>query len=780
MSAPPHQSLSLPPLTRTLCFPPTALTARLDIPTFIADLRLRAPLSLIRDDLRHLLEAISAALVTCVQRDFASFIALGPALAPTDALCNATRVPLATLRVDITALVASLDADIAALTSTLAERRDAAARTDALRALLRTNDLLEKCERLLRDYRGLNAVSGEALALVERIAGEGAQMMFALARAGGGKFVRVIGPRVAGVKREIRGALEAWLKRGLVGGVNGVEVLRRVLDAFVVSGLEGEAEGFFRRHVVVGFTGEKVRMATALGVAEKKRAGKASPADALEVVEKEIVAFLEEKVKPLLAICESEERLKTRLDFVGKAVWPQIAKAIASNMQSAFSPGSPDVFHQSVQSGSRIYAAVEGVLLVDAHVAAMRSSATTKDFWRHWNLPVYFQLRFQEIASKYDAELQRGPVAAVGNSAGTKAGSRILRSDMYRTQATVGMVDALRECWSERVYLKPLAHRFMRLSLQILARYVTWVRAGLAGEWSKSESISTGAARVYADIDVLENRLRAEFASLLRMRDVGVSSQLLDEMEVVFDESVAAFSSLLPDLSLSMSDVLSRSCVENLQPLRGILATYRVSSKPAPTAHSPFVPKVLRPLKLFLNEQRGALSEEACMEVSTKVAGTTTAKYYEMATDLLKSNKKSEETLKRLNIGRGGLAGGSASRSGSMTSKVAMQLYLDVAKFKEGVEALGVSLENVPSIARLWECVRRDEDKISGSVGNASQATAPLPPSASGAVPVPAAQVTQTKAPQSVAAEVSLESADAAESVQGEPRAPEGVQEDLT
>ena len=142
--------------------------------------------------------------------------------------------------------------------------------------------------------------------------------------------------------------MEAWLKRALVGGVDDREILRRVLDAFVVSGLGGEAESFFRRHVVVGFTGEKVRMATALGVAEKEKGGKASPADALKVVEKEIVSFLEEKVKPLLAICEGEERLKTRLDFARKAVWPQIAKGIASNMQSAFSPGSPDVFRQSV------------------------------------------------------------------------------------------------------------------------------------------------------------------------------------------------------------------------------------------------------------------------------------------------------------------------------------------------------------------------------------------------------------------------------------------------
>jgi conserved oligomeric Golgi complex subunit 2 len=763
----------LPVPDRELCFEPSALTsgAAGDVATFIAELRQRAPLSLIRDDLRALIDAVHADLVACVQRDFAAFVALGPSIDEADALADAAAAPLAVLRTELTALVDALDADIGTLSETLGERRKVADRAEALRVLLRANDLLHKCERLLRDYAALDKGSGAALRLLERIAGECAQLSFALSRTGNGSFVRGIAVRVSVVRRSLRMTLEAWLRRALFpspappadGSPYDCDVLRRVLDTYVVAGIAPDAEDFFRREIVAPFASERIRMTPMLAIAEREsqarrgRALSASPtsasstspkvpsgvsvtaADALEVAERVVLQFLGERVTPLTSLCESEERLKTRFDFVGNAVWPQIAKAIAKHMHSAFSPGTPDVFHQSVLSGARLYAAVETSLISDAQVETLRKSPTTLEFWRHWNLPVYFQLRFQEITSKFDADLQRGPAAADPDTGKSSAGSRLLRSDMYRVQATVAMIDALRECWSERVYLEPLAHRFLRLSLQMLARYVTWVRTGLAGEWSKSESVPAGAARVYADVLVVQTRVPAEFASLMRLRHTGVPGDLLGEIDAMFETSVAALSALLPDLTRSMSDALSQACVDNLQPLRGILATYRMSSKPSPTTHSPFVPKVLRPLKSFLNEQRSSLRADVCLQVATAVSEATTAKYYEMATDLLSSNKKSEETLRRLNIGRGGAAM-TAARTSTMTDKVSMQLYLDVAKFRDDIEALGVPLEGVPSVARLWECVRRDDG--TGAAAPAAHA-APAPATTE---PAPALDATPSAA----------------------------------
>jgi conserved oligomeric Golgi complex subunit 2 len=435
-------------------------------------------------------------------------------------------------------------------------------------------------------------------------------------------------------------------------------------------------------------------------------------------------------------------------------VWHQVSKALTTNMSTAFSPGNPDVFHQSVLSATRIYQGMEAAAISDVQADNLRQSPATRELWRHWNLPVYFQLRFQEITSTYDNCLRMGPVAVdeadteIGtpNSSGDVAGSsnygsskfgisrgcQHLRSDMYQVKATVAMIEALRRCWSDNVYLRPLSHRFLRLSFQLLARYVTWVRTGLAGDWPAAVATPTGVARVHADVTTMLGRLPGEFIRVLRRPEIGIDPDLLQEIDSAFSSAIASpeqseasltpstLATLLSDLESFIADALSRSCVDNLQPLRGMLATYRVSSRPAPATHSSFVPKVLLPLKVFLRDQRGPLADVTCLKISTAVAEETTEKYWEMATDLLSSNKKSEETLRRLNIG--GAAGDHGSRS-TMTDKVSIQLYLDVAKFRDDVEAVGVPLTAVPSMPRLWECVKRETSADAGEVKSSAHAS---------------------------------------------------------
>lgn len=590
--------------------------------------------------------------------------------------------------------------------------------------MILSHELLEKCERLLREYSALrDHATGEALTLVERIAGEAAQLSFTLSRAVDGALVKALSVRISAVRRGVRTCLDAWLRRAVFPSAPCHESLARVLAMYVVAGIGNEAEEFFRREVVAPFTSSRLRMTTMLGVAERNKKGKSvSAADALQVAEVEIVDFLGEKVMPIVSLCESEERLRGRLDFVGKSVWPQLERAISSHMSAVFSPGIPDVFHRSVLAGGRIYNAVESAITDNKHRDELRKCKSTSDFWRHWNLPVYFQLRFQEITSRFDQHLHEGPVSLASSSAKEElsGGSRLLRTDMYEAIPTASLVACLRRCWAEDVFLLSLTHRFLRLSLQLLARYSTWVRTGLAGEWTGSDAVPKGAARVFYDITVLQKRIPAELSSVLRLRASSLSPDILDKVDAAFLEAVETYSSLLPDLSLSISDSLARTCVENLQPLRGILATYRMSSKQAPTTHSSFVPKILRPLKNFMKDHERTFEEEERKKIASAVVEATTAEYFTMATDLLQRNKSSEATLRRLNIGRSGALSKSGANATSVIEKISTQLYLDVEKFTDEIRALRVDIDTVESLARLRDSVKResrsDEDSANEKV----------------------------------------------------------------
>lgn len=704
--------------SKTLCFDPGALSSpNFDAQKFIAELRVRAPLRILRDDLRTHTVSLQSEVVSKLQTDFHTFSTLNETIGDVSSLCDATSPALEDLQKTLKQLLEDIDDHINALESTLSYRRHVNGRISALQTLIYANDLLHKCERLLNDYTSLpDRTTQEALRVIERIATETAQLNFTLNRAVKGAFLRSLTLRIGNVRRKVNSCLDAWLRRSLKSTADSASVLPRVLCMYVSAGLTSKAEEFFRREVVLPFTSTRLQMSQMLNKAEKDlRPMSVTAAHALEAAHEEIVQFLGDRVLPIVSLCESEDRLKGRLDFVGNAVWPQIQSAIAVNMAAAFSPGIPNVFHRSFMAGSKIYHAVEASAINDDIKDQLRSSKATADFWKHWNLPVYFQLRFQEITSRFDQHLSAGPVSTITSPLTDEdwnlSSSNLLGIEAYQATPTASLVACIQRCWAEDVFHTALTHRFLRLSLQLLARYSTWVRTGLAGEWSVADAIPKGAARIYTDITVLLNRLPSELSSTIRLRGASLSAENQAAMESVFFDAVGKFSSLLPELTTSISSSLARSCVDNLQPLRGILATYRMSSKQVPTTHSSFVPKILRPLKSFLKENEGSFPRVERIALATSVSEQTAEEYRKMATDLLQRNKSSEATLRRLNIGRSGALTGTQSNSTSVIEKISTQLFLDVEKFAEEASLLGVSTEDTPSIILLRDSVRSERTK---------------------------------------------------------------------
>jgi len=111
---------------------------------------------------------------------------------------------------------------------------------------------------------------------------------------------------------------------------------------------------------------------------------------------------------------------------------------------------------------------------------AFRAHPAFKQFIKKWNLPVYFQLRFQEIAVRFEATLT-SPLqssAVLDLSQGTfdvRVSCRVVTNvgldsrlpSEYLLKPTRALLTALNECWAPGVYLPALMHRFYKLSLQV-------------------------------------------------------------------------------------------------------------------------------------------------------------------------------------------------------------------------------------------------------------------------------------------------------------------------
>jgi hypothetical protein len=174
-----------------------------------------------------------------------------------------------------------------------------------------------------------------------------------------------------------------------------------------------------------------------------------------------------------------------------------------------------------------------------------------------------------------------------------------------------------------------------------------------------------------------------------------------------FAQAATNLREVLPDLDTICTTSVVEKCVEVLKQMRGITATYRMTNKPLPSRHSHFVPSILAPLKAFVSSDRThGMSSLAQGNLVQAVAEQVTARYEEMANDLVNTIRKTELSLKRLK-GRRDNKAAAGAQAGEVTDtdKICHQLLLDVQEYGRQLSQAGVTPSSIESYERLSETV---------------------------------------------------------------------------
>jgi hypothetical protein len=69
----------------------------------------------------------------------------------------------------------------------------------------------------------------------------------------------------------------------------------------------------------------------------------------------------------------------------------------------------------------------------------------------------------------------------------------------FQLAATAAAWAGLQQCWSPELYVAPLADRFLRLALQIVARYGGWLAAALTHRSSTVAAAAAGVSNGWMD-----------------------------------------------------------------------------------------------------------------------------------------------------------------------------------------------------------------------------------------------------------------------------------------
>ncbi|CAG0891091.1 unnamed protein product [Darwinula stevensoni] len=670
-----------------------------NVDEFILKHQGRISLETLRDDLGIYLKLLRTSMIELINKDYADFVNLSSNLVGMDKSISNLEKPLQNFHGEVLAVKQMIEGTIEAVQQELKLRQEKRERKAELERLMHIIHGVEKIEKLLNIAGDVQQeVPGD---LVERVASELNQLHFYVSKTEGISVIRDLKPRIS----LIGNVLQASLEQGFLESLEkrDVKSLGRCLRIHATIDRIPQLELLFRSRVV----------------------------------------------EPYMKGVISEGNLHQEPHGL-TGMFSQILE---------FIPTKCTILHESAYSMQRYMASMEFLSTFEqlcgsqASVARLRNHPSYVIFINKWNLPVYFQMRFQEISGALEKALCVSPL-----SRGNDAESSLL---LHGSQT---LSISLLRCWDAGVYIPSLVHRFWKLSLQLLSRFNVW----LTGISKKEIKFKEGLKEDAAHGSMAMSRSMSSSVLLHQKRERESSPQphlhrsYSEEEHITLDEVVPLVADIrfllehflpfflkeivlpkLRDLGLKNEDIIARSLDESMaalegsgEMLRGIIEVqlisqsvghlrfvsdiprlYRRTNREVPSKSSTYVTSSLRHLQEFFDQHKQEVNPEI-LRSWIKLALLGISKQYLSATsEVLTSVQKMEESLRRLKKakekGRGGAANANAPLGNAPLSdddKIRLQLCLDVNAFAQMVESLGiqgVELEDLQSLIKIVEDAKR-------------------------------------------------------------------------
>lgn len=596
--------------------------------------------------------------------------------------------------------------------------------------------------------------------LLDRLCSEVSKLQYVVSRGEAVPLVRSLGsPRLEKAALVVYESLDAALSDVLQA--QNPAALSLLLHAYATLDRGRAAEQVVRRRAIapiietaVASDGDKLILNSAFTSSQSaaERVDQVDHIDYVDVLSKISNALEEEAGSFLRAVMSTTSNAggegtshRVSFDFIGASVLPEALKALDTLCPSASSPGIPRQFHRNYLAAMNFLSALEELCHTKPQVERFRASDSYREWVRKWNLKAFFSLCYQQVAGGLEDELDGG--LAQLQQFVTSGGDSIAPKSTYYYSFSSAADDALMKCVDESMYLYALSDKFLRLGLQVVSRFAAWVRQEPLGVMDEPSSVGNTAnttptfttnitptittvdplIALWADVQRMKtSALQARFLQAMKKKllqrenndpsESGTSERgsSLALVEACDDASrvLEVSSSLILD---RVADIVADECCESLKHVRGIVATFRMTARSAPTRPAQYASTLTVPINTILlsrssNGQGATLTDAARQTVIVSVVDRVASRYAALVAETLSTVRKTESSLRRLKSRKEGLSttAGESSVVGGPGTKtadelIAKQFELDIAEFISKVAALGVNVDGVESLKALLE-----------------------------------------------------------------------------
>ncbi|XP_017054877.1 conserved oligomeric Golgi complex subunit 2 [Drosophila ficusphila] len=682
-----------------LCFDKNEfMKANFSVDEFLHKNRNAPSLEQLRDNLGLYLKGLRAAMIDLINEDYADFVNLSANLVGLDQSIESIQRPLEQFRSDIESIHGLIEENVSELRAQLEEKRKLREFKRGLQSLKKVYETISKLQDLIdRKLSGEQPVKAVDL---ERAALDLIQLKFHEKHCSKHLNSEQLA-KIQQLDEQLHQHLRRFFNDALNQARNSApESLERCLRIYITLNACGQAERVFREDIVAPY------MTGVIGEQQLQN----SP-QGLAGIYSKILNFISLHMTDLLRLTLYSDKFPG-FNFVVNSYWSDVETRLELHMNSIFAPGNSEVFYVKYKCTRDFLGKIEELLTSSGEqaVALYRQHKQTKSFEARWNLPVYFQICFQEIAGQFEAKLE--PVLqddTLKNNLG---------ENDYKLTPFNAAKEAITRCWAEGVYLPEVFPKFYKLNVQIVLRLSRWITNAIAvskgSNFSKSYTRHQLLTALHADIRKLD-------AYLPELQQLIVQSVPVEQRTKTFNDvlvkSIAALADTLGGhlsaIQKTLVDLLISECeTENVRQVNDLPRLYRKTNREVPSRCSGYVDQMLRPLKAFAQQHESQLGTLVVEQILSEVASHITKAYFNVVSDVLTSVQKTEESLRRLrNVKSGGAAPASAGNSAVMSDddKIRVQLRVDVTSWKKELGKLNFQPTQIEKLVELTNMV---EDSI--------------------------------------------------------------------
>ncbi|XP_064789477.1 conserved oligomeric Golgi complex subunit 2-like isoform X1 [Oncorhynchus masou masou] len=722
--------MNLPKGPESLCFDKDVfMKDDFDVDQFVADCRKHVQLEEMREDLEMYYKHLKTAMVELINKDYADFVNLSTNLVGMDKALNQLSVPLGQLREEVLNLRTSVSEVVQAIDNQLSKQYDLQNKKINVMKLIQVVRSVEKIEKILhsqnsKDWTSLE-MSSPLLAgqILERIATEFNQLQFHAVQSKGMPLLDRVRPRISGITSTLQQSLEGLLIQGLQ--TSNVDIVRHCLRTYATIDKTRDAEALVGQVLVKPY----------MDMVIVEQFVKSTP-NGLQILYTKLLQFVPHHCRLLrevtgMVISSEKADIVPGYDFLVNSVWPEIIKGIEERIASLFNAGNPDTFYDRYTISIDFVRKFERQCGSQASVRRLRAHASYQSFHNKWNLPIYFQLRYKEIAACLENAIADGLEAAPAGSSYHLLVSQVLWNSLVR-------------CWAEKVYLPTLVHRFWKLTLQLISRYSKFLTEMLtkspSTEVSKDpvrllpSSASSTSSRtsqddggsesgspatlstkqlvfIASDVNQLQDQI-TELSEMIKQRLEIIGYNNFVIVAEALEDSKASLSGCIPTLNRKMTQHLTERCFRFLKSASDVPRLYRRTNKELPSRASAYMDNALRPLHQLLSDSKDMVKPSISQEWLRITLNDCTHRYFETISDVLSSVKKMEESLKRLKQARKTVTTNTTGTTGGPTddSKIRLQLTLDVEYLGEQIQKMGLQPADITMFSTLNDLVQGAQD----------------------------------------------------------------------